>query len=68
MDIIGNFGNLARVEWKEINRGDYNMIPQAISYSNILGNTASDVNYKKEYYFSDGSMLIIAFIILNKSY
>ena len=48
IDIIGNPENKNRIEWKENNEGNYKYGLRAISYSNTLGNTTSDVSYNPD--------------------
>ena len=48
IDMIGNPENKDRIEWKENTEGKYKYGLRAISYSNTLGNTTSDVSYNQD--------------------
>ena len=45
VDMIGNPENKERLEWKENNSVDFKYGLRAISYTNTLGNTTTDINY-----------------------
>ncbi len=45
IDMLGNPENKTRVEWKDSKKGNYKYGVRALSYSNTLGNTTTDVEY-----------------------
>ena len=48
IDMIGNPENKDKLEWKENNPGDYKYGLRAISFTNTLGNTTTDIDYNPD--------------------
>ena len=48
IDMFGNPENKERLEWKENDSGSYKYGLRAISYTNSLGNTTTDIDYNPD--------------------
>ena len=46
--MFGNLENKDRLEWKENDSGDFKYGLRAISYTNTLGNTTTDIDYNPD--------------------